>query len=515
MRWGTEDIVFPTTKWTCAAGNAGVCISGGGLTGAAVRGCVVTTPDGHQVRPSCVLIDDPQTRKSAKSPSQCQEREDIVQGDILGMAGPGKRMSVMCAVTVIYEHDLADRLLDRDRHPDWTQIRVPMIKSWPDDMSLWETYDGIRRQELHGELAEGSAKRYYHEHREAMDQGAEVYWQERIGEGCDSALQSAMNDYFSDPRAFMAEKQNAPESTVDGDLAKLHPAELSRRVSPYRRGLVPGNCSTVTAHIDVQQRILYWMVCAWTPQMAGYVIDYGCTPKQSRRYFRLLQIKKDLKESFPGTDDDGALRAAVKVTTEMLSQRTYVREDGAELQLARGLVDARYKPEHVEAGLKLSNAKQWLPTMGVGIGAKDAPIGQWTKKPGTIRGDNWIVQRPSTRLGLCCFYDTNHWKTETHQALIVPAEHTQSTVFFRDTATNHQMLVDHCCAERATRVEVRTRGRIVDEWTLPPNKPDNHYWDTLVGCRVAASLTGIRKDAPTHVQRKTVVGRKKVKYLAI
>ena len=42
------------------------------------------------------------------------------------------------------------------------------------------------------------------------------------------------------------------------------------------------------------------------------------------------------------------------------------------------------------------------------------------------------------------------------------------------------------------RVPTEGRGRKVDEWQLRPAKPDNHFWDALVGCAVGASIQGVR-----------------------
>jgi len=39
------------------------------------------------------MVDDPQTTESAWSPSQSQRREAILAGDVLGMAGPGKKIA--------------------------------------------------------------------------------------------------------------------------------------------------------------------------------------------------------------------------------------------------------------------------------------------------------------------------------------------------------------------------------------------------------------------------------------
>ena len=50
------------------------------------------------------------------------------------------------------------------------------------------------------------------------------------------------------------------------------------------------------------------------------------------------------------------------------------------------------------------------------------------------------------------------------------------------------MISDHCHGEYRVRTE--GRGRVVDEWKLKPNKPDNHYFDCIAGAAVAASVVG-------------------------
>ena len=492
IRWGIEEIVFPTYEHTLKQGNAGIVIAGGGLTGAAVRGGVLTTPSGEQVRPDCVLIDDPQTRKSAKSSAQVQEREDIVSGDILGMAGPGKRMAAMVACTVIYQDDLADRLLDRERNPGWATLRIPMIRTWPKNMALWEKYDSVRRQELLEELPEGSSNSFYTENRSSLEDGAEVYWEHRIMPGKLSALQSAMDEYFSNPRAFMAEKQNAPESALVSDLEELNSTVLAKRQAQYKRGEVPPDCTTITAHIDCQQRCLFYMIAAWSQKYGGHVVDYGVWPQQSRRYFRMQEIRKTLATVYK-LDEDAALRKGIQELTEHLSGLRFKRVDGAEMYIERGLIDGRWKNHEVEAGLQLSKVKNWIPSYGVGIRAKDAPIANWTKKRGVRRGFHWVLQRPDKRLYNSIFYDTNFWKSQTHLGLTVDRAHDQAITLYQDLPSNHQLVADHWCAEKPIRVEAR--NRIVDEWELPANKPDNHYWDNLVGCTVAASLCGIKKES--------------------
>ncbi len=56
---------------------------------------------------------------------------------------------------------------------------------------------------------------------------------------------------------------------------------------------------------------------------------------------------------------------------------------------------------------------------------------------------------------------------------------------FGTNAGAHPMFLDQMVSEYSTRTE--GRGRRVDEWAKRPNVSDNHFWDCLVGCAVAAS----------------------------
>ena len=71
---------------------SGAIIKVAGITGR-IRGMKFKRADGHSVRPSLVVLDDPQTDESARSISQCATRESILAGAVLGLAGPGKKIA--------------------------------------------------------------------------------------------------------------------------------------------------------------------------------------------------------------------------------------------------------------------------------------------------------------------------------------------------------------------------------------------------------------------------------------
>jgi hypothetical protein len=145
IEWGADRVILPTIKGSKASG---VVISCSGMRGSEIRGQSYARPDGKVERPSLVLIDDPQTTESAWSRSQSDRREAILAGDVLGMAGPGKKIAGLMACTVIRPEDVADHILDREKHPEWQGERTKLIYSFPTNEKLWIKYAQLRADSL-------------------------------------------------------------------------------------------------------------------------------------------------------------------------------------------------------------------------------------------------------------------------------------------------------------------------------------------------------------------------------
>lgn len=85
-------------------------------------------------------------------------------------------------------------------------------------------------------------------------------------------------------------------------------------------------------------------------------------------------------------------------------------------------------------------------------------------------------------------FDTNHWKTFAADRLRTPEGAPGCLRLFDAGVGGHRLLADHLTSEYP--VSVTGRGRTVEEWKLTPGR-DNHWWDTLVGACVAASVLGL------------------------
>jgi hypothetical protein len=419
ISWTAREIVLPTIASSPASG---AVIKVAGLTGR-IRGMKFKRPDGRSVRPSLVVLDDSQTDESARSLSQCAERERILAGAVLGLAGPGKKISGIMPCTVIRPGDMADRMLDRDKHPQWQGERTKMVYTFPKNEELWKQYAQVRAESLKKEQGIAAATEFYRQNQEAMDEGAQVAWTERFNPDEASAIQHAMNLKLQDERAFFAEYQNDPLPEIQPDAGLLTTDQIAAKVNRLERGVVPLRCTHVTTFIDVQGSLLYYLVAAWEDCFTGAVIDYGAYPNQQRDYFTLRDAQPTLADVAPGRGLEGSIYAGLEKLTNDLLIRRWKREDGVELSIERCLIDANWgqATEVVDQFCRQTAHRALItPSHGRYVGAASLPFSEYRRHPGDQLGHNWRIPSTAGKRALRhVVYDTNFWKSFVHSRLKV------------------------------------------------------------------------------------------------
>jgi len=502
--WTAKEIILPTIPGSKASG---AIIKVAGITGR-IRGMKFKRPDGRAVRPSLVVLDDPQTDESARSLSQCQHREAILAGAVLGLAGPGKKIAGIMPCTVIRPGDMADRILDRDIHPEWNGERTQMVYAFPTATKHWEEYAKLRGDGMRAGRGLADATAFYVAHRSEMDAGARVAWEARFNHDEVSALQHAMNLKLQDEVAFWAEYQNQPLPTVSEDSDALTTELIMSKFNGHERGVVPLDASHLTAFIDVQQKALFWVVCGWNDDFTGYVLDYGTWPDQRRQYFTLRDLRITMAAATKGAGLEGQIYAGLEAATSQLMGRRWCRDDGAELTIERLLIDANWGQSTdvvYQFCRQSAHAALITPSHGRFVGAASIPFSEYRRKRGDRVGLHWripaVIGRHTVRHLL---YDTNHWKSFVHTRLAVAMGDPGCLSLFGQDAERHRLIAEHLTAEYRVRTE--GRGRQVDEWRIRPEGFDNHWLDGVVGCAVGASIQGValqetaaqRTDRPRH-----------------
>ena len=491
MQWQARKLVLPTVA---RSKSSGAIFHVAGLQSGEILGLkhTISLDDGRTtvIRPQFVIVDDPQTPESARSPAQCQKRGRILTSSVLGMAGPRSSMTVFALVTVIEADDLADSLLNRELHPEWQGERLKAMYHEPTNAKLWEKYASILAEARRDGRGIAPATEFYLEHRKAMDRGAVVAWPDRYDPEEASGIQHCMTRKLTDERMFQSEYQNDP--IVEHEQSDLLSAdEIAAKLSGYAQGIIPASCEKLTAFVDCHDKLLYYAVVAWTDDFTGYVVDYGTYPRQRSQYFALRNVRTTLKVKHQGAGREGAILAGLNAVAGEVLDRPWKRDDGATIRVARCLVDAGYVADVVKEFVRTTgSAVPFTPSFGRSIGASRRPMREYQKKRGEKLTPHWYM--PAAKKGeggiRHVLTDVNHWKTFVHARLVVAIGDKGSLSFFGKDPRRHRLIADHLLAEYPVRV-TGPYGT-VDEWKHPPDQPDNHWLDCIVGCAAAASMEG-------------------------
>lgn len=499
IRWLADNIMLPTIEGSQASGSlVSVC----GITGD-IRGQQETTPDGEVIRPDYVILDDPQTRESAKSGTQNDDRLAIVNGDILGLAGPGVKIAGVMPCTVIQRGDMADQSLDRQVSPEWHGERTQLLYGMPEKMDLWQRYQEIREACFRNGTDTTEATEFYRDNQAEMDKGARAAWEDRFNEDELSAIQNAMNLYFRDEGAFFAEYQNQPME-LRADDTMLSETALAKRMGHTPKAIAPANTTKLVAMVDVQQEILFYAVTAWRHDMTGTVIEYGAWPNQRTTNFRMTGVRNNFTKQFPGESLESKIAKALTAIEKDLFSRTWKTEDGLELAINRMLIDANWGLSRniVYQHCQRSTHKGSIyPSHGKGIGASNEPLNaNHTRRLGRAVGQHWRVDRAKDSPIRHVLFDANWWKSFLHSRLSTEPGTPGSLTLYQASGIEHETIAKHLRAEFPVRTE--GRGRTVDEWKIKADRPDNHWLDCLVGCCVAASVEGCRLPSDAGPKRR-------------
>jgi hypothetical protein len=395
-------------------------------------------------------------------------------------------------LTVVRPDDLADRILDRDKHPQWQGERTKMVYAFPEREALWQRYAEVRAEGLRSDRGIKAATEFYRQHRTAMDEGAVVAWPERFNHDELSALQHAMNLKLQNEAAFFAEYQNEPLPEVQASDDLLSADQIAAKVSGHQREQVPLGCARLTMFVDVQGKALFYLVAAWEDDFTGYVIDYGTEPDQKTGYFTLRDMRRTLATAAPRAGVEGAIYAGLERLVASHLAREWRRDDGAMVRIDRCLIDANWgsSTDVVYQFCRQSpHAGVLMPSHGRYVGASSIPFSDYKRKRGERIGLNWRVPVVTGKRAVRhVVFDTNYWKSFVHARLAVPMGDPGCLSLYGSKPEAHRLLAEHLTSEY--RVKTEGRGRTVDEWKLRVDGLDNHWLDCLVGTAVAASMQG-------------------------
>lgn len=461
-----------------------------------VSGLSFVDRNGVSVRPDLLIFDDVQTPQSAGSPLMTEEREEQITKTFLGLAGLGQKIAAIMVCTVRQHQDLSEHFLNRKRHPDWFgQVHKSVLK-FPERSDLWDMYATKLGQGATPEEGKEQAQEFYRQNKADMDAGGKVAWElDKLPDEI-SALQSMMTIRAVDPEFFRREIQQEGTAPVNSSGMKLESSGILSRLSRVRRGVVPEECSRVTAFIDSSDQVLWWMVCAWQKDFSGVIVDYGTWPDQGRPVFYKSDLVRRISQEKPGASWEEAFAHAHNELERDLIERF------PELDLVlKDWSDGGQKPR-IESQVSASaNRSRIRPSKGFAPRPGRKPVHMWGDQHRDRQtGAYWVEKRTEGIHHVQ--YDVNIWKSHAARRLLTTIGAPSAVLLPGDDERANRLLAEHFTAENPKSVSYD--GATGVAWELIVGR-DNDWWDCYVGCNVAASIcgVGVAGEQRATKQRKT------------
>jgi hypothetical protein len=494
IEWGKERLIFPDVdNYECDSDGKpnpanGAILEGHGLTGA-IRGKWKDSKTGKVIRPDFVMLDDPQTRESGESDSQCDMRERIITGDVLGLAGPRKRIAAVMPCTVIRKGDLAARFLDHNLHPEWQGETCKLVYNWPEAQeTLWAEYRDIYRSETGEGRGFGAATQFYLDHREEMDFGAVVSWEHRIRDGEVSALQTAENLLIETGMQFWAEYQNDPPSLMPEAEYVLKSEHIVNRTNGLARGKIDEDAILTVACVDLNRIGASWMAVSTTSTPAYSVIDYDrwLPPGRKELWFR---------------GDKDSIEKAIATTCEQVTAHILGRSYGQRIDAicidagsdwARVVHEACKMLRQVYPAVKIYSAK------GASGFQYDPPQRMALIRQGFLADVR--LKAYGTRQDMFMYWDSSYWHMASQQGWLAGAGSMGAVTVYGEAKVRHQKLAEECAASVLQCVEYRGDKKQAKFKSSGPE----HWGDCLAVAMALLSVLGV---FPTGAKERHMVGK--------
>lgn len=494
------EIVWKATDYLClpiVAGSpfGGVKMSYASLDGA-IRGLNIDSD-----RPDLVILDDPETRESAKHVNQIEDRRELLDRDIAGLAEEGEDIAIVVLTTLQNNYCLSAELTDRKQRPAYAGMRFGMVVSWPDDMEMWNEYMALwQRDNANGDRNRYTALAFYEQNRVAMDKGSELLTDEfkpRFDQDGKSILHSNLQrqfDVIADIKlpAYLSEYQNDPEPEEIAEGNALTIGRVMQCTSKLERGVSPEDPICVTRGIDIGKYKSHWWKAAWHESATGYTLDYGIIEtygldtRSSERAIDHAIV--DSLIQFADADDETPLLTLVDSGNFTNAIYEACNQLGGAFRPAKGYADAQFKqikPTDNQVPFLESYARKQLD---------HSMREMWLYHVNTDHWKDWLQERFLTDT-----FDDHGFRVPGSMAIFEPPH---GDIKF------HSQLGRHMVSEGWELVPVK--NKVNKKTWIVRDKRNNHWLDAGALCSAAAGCVGIRLIQPAvEIQpRQTQAPRK-------
>lgn len=274
------------------------------------------------------------------------------------------------------------------------------------------------------------------------------------------------------------------------DLTKLDPQQITKRVLPITRGIVPSTSTLVTVGIDAGKYRLHWVAISWH-NGSPHIFDYDAIEMPTREL--------------------GAERALIETLRKF-------RETLGRLQPEQVWIDSGYLTEHVYSFCAESGST-YHPTKGLGISQVQDRKYTRPKTTGALVakvGNGWHIAKVKHRNSRIRLVEINadYWKSWLADRLQLPIGKPGALTLYNADPLAHLTFAQHLASEKQVEEYIPGKGVII-RWEQV--RKHNHYLDaTYLACAAGdycgvAQLVEATKPKPKlqEAQAKKPVRRKR------
>ncbi len=257
------------------------------------------------------------------------------------------------------------------------------------------------------------------------------------------------------------------------DLSSLSFEQISRRVIAIPRGIVPSDCLSLSAAIDIGKYLAHWIAIAWCQEERCHVVDYG-----------RLEV--------PGAEM--AVEKAILVALRQfrdLCELGWKRPDGSMRPPELVLIDSGYQAPTVYGFVKEAG-RRFMPAIGRGSGQQSNHNYQRPKGAGSQTiwtGDGCHVSRLEVEGVDLVEANADFWKSFLHARIATPLSTAGALSLFNASPEEHLSLAKHLTSEKQVEEFLAGKGTVV-RWVRQSR--NNHWFDAAYNACVAGCLLGIR-----------------------
>jgi hypothetical protein len=485
----SDHIIFPTITidmlsedWPeeCVPCSLGQVISSLGIDGP-IRGT-----NYRDARPTLAILDDIESKESAQSETVIESNEQIIEKDIGGLGGSGRRVSRVMLCTTQNRKCIAYRYTDREQKPSWNGKRFRKMVEKPARTDLWERYVELRLNKDGDDPDAREAFRFYRDNREAMDAGCEISnpysFDDRTHSDGDPLEISAIQAYYNRIADFgtesvATEDDNDPPETTGPEGTGISAALVASRLSGLTRHTCPINTTCITAGIDIGKYACHWTAIAWTNNATGVVIDYGVA---------------EVANTNVQSSNDAIERAIYKTLLDFrdwLINVEFVDSAGAIRQIDSCFCDSGDYTQSVYEFVRQIQHQRFYPTKG--IGRYKSPTPSETVRVGTHLHASYLA---ADKVWLHLL-DVDYWKRFVHERFLTPTFNDENmlragslSLYELQGSKSHLSFAQHIVAEEWVSDFKEGKGERC--YWINHNR-NNHWLDSTAMAAAAASRHGV------------------------